>query len=88
MKPVAVVNVAMLSNTSIDQPKKLHEAGYTVVFVNDGPAITLHQAAPGRRERIATALLGGIYACPPVDGRAAVDAALRGADLLIKELDK
>lgn len=89
MKPIAVINVAKLANTEIDQPKKLHEAGYIVIYAADGPAIMLHQAAPGRRERIATAMLAGFCARQSpdwVDQNLSRIAASAGA--FIKELDK
>lgn len=88
-KPIAVINTEKLANTLIDQPKKLHEAGYLVIFANDGPAIMLHQAAPGRRERIATALLAAEMSRETrfhLDVHVA--AALEATDALIKELNK
>lgn len=90
-KPIAVINVAKLANTEIDQPKKLHEAGYLVFFVNEGPAIMLHQAVPGRRERIATAVMAGVFANEGLNHKntlATVEMAVMAADTFIKELDK
>ena len=89
MKPVAVINVAKLAGAEIDQLAKLHAEGYVVVFVNDGPAITLHQAAPDRRERIATAVLAGLISSrsqSTVGDMCRMAAGIAG--LLIKELDK
>lgn len=90
-KPIAVINVAKLSNTEIDQPTRLHEAGYLVFYVNEGPAIMLHQAAPGRRERIATTVYAGLCANDGLNHKSmlsTVEMAVSGADLLMKELDK
>jgi len=89
MKPIAVINQAKLLASEIDQPVKLHKEGYVVIFVNEGPAIMLHQAAPDRRERIATAVLEGL-----VSSRSECTVgemcrtAVGTADLLIKGLDK
>ena len=91
MKPIAVINQAKLLASDIDQPVKLHKEGYVVLFVNEGPAIMFHQAAPDRRERIATAVMAGLcareglsYKNYPHMAFMAVDAA----KALAEELDK
>ena len=91
MKPVAVINVEKLVDGDIDQAAKLHNEGYVVILAHEGPSITLHQAPPDRRERIATAVLAGLYANQGVDLRyveANTSMALTAADALIGELNK
>lgn len=88
MKPIAVINTSKLSDTDIDQPKKLHEAGYVVIYANDGPAILLHQAGPGRRERIATQVLAALVSNGGTKPSEMVQVAVTLANFLITELDK
>lgn len=87
MKPIAVINVRMLSDLELDAPSKLHAAGYEVIFVNDGPSVLIHHPPQPARERIATALLAGIFSRQErIEVRLAAEAALLGADELIKQL--
>ena len=88
MKPLALVNTCKVSADTEGVLQILGSLGYSAVCVTEGPPVSFAVPDADRRERIATAVLAGLVAAGGTAVGTMCEAAVRMADLFIKELDK